>query len=144
MARYSAGVLTSAGSTTLPIISLYAAAGSGGTIREIGVFNTTVNAVLLRLVRMSTTGTQGASITAGQYNLNQRAPACTAYTTHTVAPTITGLGYRTALGAAIGSGTIWTFGDNGLVIPTGTSNGVGVIVESGTGQPCEAYITWDE
>jgi hypothetical protein len=48
------------------------------------------------------------------------------------------------LGAAIGAGVIWTFGDQGIRIPTGTANGVGVVVENGTGQACQVYMVWDE
>ncbi len=144
MGRYSVGDRTGAGSTTLPIISLYAPAGSGGTMREIGVFNTTTTAVALMLVRMSTTGTQGAGLTEAEYNADAPPPLMTAFTTHTVTPTNTELGYRAMLGSAIGSGVIWTFGANGIVIPPGTGNGVGIIVATGTGQICDAYMVWDE
>lgn len=144
MARYSVGDITGVGSTTLPIISLYAPAGSGGKVREIGVFNTTVTAVRLMLVRLSTTGTQGSPLTEGEYDPDAPPPLMTAFATHTVAPTATELGYRAALGAAIGSGVIWTFGESGLLIPSGVINGIGIIVASGSGQVCDAYFAWDE
>ena len=144
MARYSAGVRTGAGSTSLPIISLYAAAAVGGTIREIGVFNTTTTAVAIEVVRLSTTGTQGAGLTEAEHDPPQATASCTGFTTHTVTATSTSLGYRTVLGAAIGSGIIWTFGDTGLRIEVGTGNGIGVQVATGTGQVCDAYIVWDE
>ena len=146
MPRFSAGVRTGAGSTTLPIISLYAAAGSGCTIREIGVFNTTSTAVALHVIRLAATGTQGSGLTEAKHDPNSAAAACTAFTTHSVDPTSssTDMGYRTTLGAAVGSGVIWTFGDAGLRIQAGTSNGIGVIVSTGTGQVCDAYIVWDE
>ena len=145
MARYSAGAKTSAGSTTLPIASLYSAASVGGKIREIGVFNTTNTAVDLKLVRLSTTGTQGSTITADKYDPDSVSPSSTAKQTHTVAPTVAGdLGYRASLGAAIGAGVIWTFGDAGLRVPVGTANGIGILVENGTGQACQVYIVWDE
>jgi hypothetical protein len=48
------------------------------------------------------------------------------------------------LGAAIGAGVIWTFGDAGIRIPVGAANGVGVVVENGTGQACQIYAVWDE
>jgi hypothetical protein len=38
---------------------------------------------------------------------------------------------------------IWTFGD-GIRIPVGAANGVGVVVENGTGQACQIYAVWDE
>jgi len=145
MARYSAGALTSAGSTTLPIISLYAAASVGGALREVGVFNTTTTAVALKLVRLTTAGTQGAALVEGKHDPNSVAASCTAVNTHSIAPTLgDDLGYRAVLGAAIGAGVIWVFGGTGLIIPTGTGNGIGVIVENGTGQACQAALTWDE
>jgi len=145
MARYSSGVKTSAGSTSLPIISIYAAAAVGGKVREIGVFNTTATAVDVKLTRVTTTGTQGAGQTAAKYDADAANASCGVFTTHSVAPTLgNDLGYRASLGAAIGAGVIWTFGDTGLRIPVGTANGIGVIVENGTGQACQAYIVWDE
>jgi len=145
MARYSSGVRTGAGSTTLPIISVYATAAVSPKVREIGVFNTTTTAVALHVVLLTTAGTQGAGLVEGKHDPNSATAACTAFTTHTGAPTLgSDMGYRTSLGAAIGSGVIWTFGDQGISVPLGTGNGVGVIVTTGTGQVCDAYIVWDE
>lgn len=145
MARYSAGVKTSAGSTTLPIISLYSAAAVAPKVREIGVFNTTSTAVDVKLTTMTTQGTPGSGLTEAKYDPDSNGAQCTAFTTHSVAPTLgSDLGYRASLGAAVGAGVIWTFGDSGIRISTGTANGIGVIVENGTGQACQAYITWDE
>lgn len=150
MARFSAGDRTGAGSTTLPIISIYSGAAATGTIREIGVFNTTATAVELFLTRLTTTGTQGADLTEARHNMKKQTPACTVVGTHTVAPTLgEDLGYRAVLGAAIGSGVIWTFGEDGLLVGAAdaveaVTNGIGVIVENGTGQVCQAYIVWDE
>lgn len=150
MARYSAGDRTGAGSTTLPIISIYSGAAATGTVREIGVFNTTATAVELFLTRLTTTGTQGANLTEARHNPKKQTASCTVVGTHTVAPTLgDDLGYRVALGAAIGSGVIWTFGDDGLLVTEAdaveaNTNGIGVLVENGTGQVCQAYIVWDE
>lgn len=146
MPRFSAGVRTGAGSTTLPIISLYAAAAVGGKVREISVFNTTAVAVALHVVRLAAVGTQGTGLAEAKHDPATAAAGCTAFTTHTVDPTSGAihLGYCVSLGAAVGSGIIWTFGDTGLVIPVGTSNGIGVIVSTGTGQVCDASVTWDE
>jgi hypothetical protein len=145
MARYSAGALTTAGSTTLPIISLYSAASVGGSLRAVGLTNTTSTAVYLKLVRLTSAGTPGAGLTEGKHNPDSPAASCTAFTTHSANPSLgDDLGYRWALGAAVGAGLIETFGDTGFRISTGTANGIGVIVESGTGQPIEAYLVWDE
>lgn len=146
MARYSAGALTTAGSTSLPIISLYGGASVAGKIKEIGVFNTTSTAVSVKLVRLTTQGTPGAGLTEAPHDGSSAAASCAAFNTHSANPTLSDdLGYRATLGAAVGAGVIWTFGgEQGIRVPTGTGSGVGVIVESGTGQPCEAYIVWDE
>lgn len=145
MARYSAGAKTTAGSTVLPIISLYSAAAVGAKIREIGVFNTTSTAVDVKLVRLTSAGTQGAGLTEAKYDPDSAAASCTAFNTHSANPSLgDDLGYRASLGAAVGAGIIWTFGDQGLRVPVGTGNGLGVIVENGTGQACQAYVIWDE
>lgn len=146
MARYTAGALTTAGSTTLPLISLYSAAGVGAKIREIGVSNTTSTAVALKLIRLTTQGTPGGGLTKGKHDPDSASASCTAFTTHSANPTLgDDLGYRAQLGAAVGAAFVWTFwSDSGLRVPIGTANGVGVLVETGSGQPLEAYIVWDE
>jgi hypothetical protein len=137
--------LTGAGSTTLPIISLYSIAGVSPSIRECGLTNTTATAVALKLVYLTTAGTQGAGLTETKYRDGAAAASSTGFTTHTVAPTLgNDLGYRASLGAAVGAGVIWTFGDQGITPPVGTANGLGVIVENGTGQAIQAYIVFDE
>ena len=88
MARYSSGVRTGAGSTTLPIISVYATAAVSPKVREIGVFNTTTTAVALHVVLLTTAGTQGAGLVEGKHDPNSATAACTAFTTHTGAPTL--------------------------------------------------------
>ena len=75
------------------------------------------------------------------------APNATGFAGHTVAATmVSGANIRQAmLGAAVGSGVIWTFGDTGLLIAAGTANGIGVICPSGfTGQIVDYNIDWDE
>ena len=145
MARYTAGQKTGLGTTLLPYAAVIGAAGSGGRMREVGAFNTTSTACDIKLVRLTTAGTPGSTITAEKYDGNSAANACLAKGLYTsTGPTLTDLGYRASLGAAIGSGVIWTFGDSGLVIPLGVANGIGVVVENGTGQLLQLYFTWDE
>lgn len=147
MSRFAAGGLTTAGSTTLPIISLYGSASVTPQICEIGVFNTTATAVALKLVRLTTTGTQGAGLVEAPLNpeVNPATAVAAGFATHTVAPTLgNDLGYRGVLGAAVGSGLIWTFGARGLSVTVSANAGIGVIVENGTGQACQAYLVWDE
>lgn len=145
MARFNSGARAAgAGSTTLPSGSIYAGASVNGLLREIGVFNTTTTAVAIALYRLTTTGTRGSALTVSKHRVNTT-PTCTTYNTHTVAPTLgNDLGYRAVLGAAAGSGVIWTFGDAGLEVTLGTSNGVGIVIAAGTGQVLDYYFVWDE
>lgn len=148
MARFSLGALSAgAGSATLPLMSLYSVANAGFSLREVGVTNTTAVALAVKLVRVSTTGTQGAAIGGTQlgYDVQRLTPACKMFQTHTVAPTVTDdLGYRASLGAAVGSGVIWTFGDIGIRSAPATTNGIALLIENGTGQVCQVYFVWDE
>lgn len=146
MARYSAACRTSAGSTTLPIISLYNSASVNGQIVEIGAFNTTTTAVALKVVRLSTTGTQGSALTEVTWDTVGATSNCQAFNTHSANPTITaGDIVQATLGAAAGSGVIWTFGSRGLSTGlAGTGNGVGIVVATGSGQVCDCWIVWDE
>ena len=144
--RYSAGLLTAAGSTTLPIAALVGASTIRPRIWEIGVFNTTATAVALKLVRMTTAGTPGTAASAIATHVPEdSAPVGAVRGTYSsTAPTITDSRYRCVLGAAIGSGCIWTFGDSGLIIPAVTAAAVGIVVENGTGQACQCYFVWQE
>jgi hypothetical protein len=145
MARYSAGVKTSAGSTTLPLAALAANASVAVKVREIGVSNTTNTAFDIKVVRLTTAGTPGASQTETAYESDAPTATASFNTTYTsTGPTLVDLGYRFSLGAAIGAGVIWTFGDTGLRIPAGTANGIGIVVENGTGQAAQIYFVWDE
>jgi hypothetical protein len=147
MPRFSGGTRSAgAGSTTLPVGSLDGAAASGGSLREVGVFNTTATAVALKLLRLVITGTPGAALVEAKQDLERGVAVCTLVDTHTVDPTASGvdLGYRAALGAAIGSGVIWTFGDVGIRIENATTSGVGIIPATGTGQIVDWYMVWDE
>lgn len=146
MARFAAGGRTGAGSTTLPIISVYATAAVAPKVREIGVSNTTATAVALKVVRLSSAGTQGTALTEAGHDPNTYPTAiCTAFLTHSsTGPTTADAGYFISLGSAIGSSVIWTFGDTGLTCALGTGNGIGVMVATGSGQVCDAYIVWDE
>lgn len=143
MSQFSSSFQTAAGSSTLPIASIYAIAGTSPTIRQIGVFNTTAVAVALRLMRLTTTGTQGAGQTEAEWDEDGSPPLATVFTTHTVLPTLGNEMRRAQLGAAIGSGVIWTFGGKGLIVPVGTTSGIG-LVPVGTGQICDFYIDWEE
>src|SRR4051812_26045364 len=118
MPRFAAGVKTGAGNTTWPIISLFSSVTTQGSLRKIGLFNTTATAVDLKLVRISSgPGTVGAGLTETPLDQPSAVSSCQAFTTHTGGtPTVTDLGYRWSLGAAIGWGVIETFDAEGIEI----------------------------
>jgi hypothetical protein len=150
MARYSAAFRSAgAGSNLLPLGSIYATATVRPLVVEIGVFNSTTTAVAVAVVRLSAgTGTKGAAITAVYEDDNSQTVLATVANTHTVTPaTISSPLRQATLGAAIGSGVIWTFGGGktaGLVIPNTTNDAIGIIIPTGTGQVCDITFTWDE
>lgn len=134
-----------AGSATLPVGSLYATAAVNPRVREIGIANTTATAVTVGLCRMSTTGTKGSALTTQSLDGTTAAGAVTAANTHTVAPTLVDMGFRTTLGAAIGSAFVWTFGgDVGLNCTAATTSGIGIYIPTGTGQVLDFYFVWAE
>lgn len=143
MALYSVAGRTSAVPTTLRGPSLYATTGVRPAIREVGVFNTTVTACGVALVRATSTGTQGAGLTEIAETDLVHTPVATAFNTHTADCAVTAPFRQASLGAAIGSGVIWTFGEGGSKIDALTTAGL-VIVSVGTGQHLDFWITWDE
>ena len=150
MARFAvAGRATIAGTSALPLVSLYQTAAVRPRIMEVHLFNTTTTAVTVCLQRLSTTGTQGAGLTEVAENYPEHPPLATAFAGHTVGPTVTaGEIRRATLGAAIGSGIMWTFPDGVHVSPTtgtaATTNGIGVLIPTGAGQVLDYVICWVE
>lgn len=144
MSRHSiAGRSTVIGTTLRAIASVFATATATGNLREVGVFNTTTTAVSVSLVRFTNATGVGAGLTEANYDPGKLA-LCTGFAGHTGDGAV-GERFRDAsLGAAIGSGVIWTFGDSGIIIPVGTANGLGIICPVGTGQICDYYFDWDE
>jgi hypothetical protein len=126
------------------MFSLYAPASVALKVREVGVFNTTTTALAVALARFSATGTQGTGLTESKYDPASVAASGTGFAGHTADATVGDTLAQASLGAAIGSGVIWTFGDTGIVIAAGTANGIGIIIPTGTGQICDYYCIWDE
>lgn len=144
MPRYMASTITGAGSTTLPIASLYGTTGVRAKLAELHIFNQAATSVLLKLVRLTTTGTQGTALTEMPLTQEDQASIAQAFATHSVGPTITaGDLWRGSLGAAVGSGIIITF-PVPLIIPNTANNGLGVVPSAGTGQICDVTFIWDE
>ncbi len=146
MAKFSAAWRTTgAGSTTLPIASLYATAGVRPRVVEVGCFNTTSTPVSIAIRRLSTTGTQGSTVTAVNQDDETQTAIAVPKDTHTVGPTIAAGALRIAtLGGAVGAGVIWTFQEPGLIIAAATTNAICLVPFTGTGQICDVSITWVE
>lgn len=145
MARYAiAGRSTVVGTTLRAAASLFAIASRTAKVREVGVFNTTSTAVAVALCRFTNATGVGAGLTEVAYDEASSVPNCTGFAGHTADGAV-GSNIRYApLGAAVGSGVIWTFGDTGILIAAGTANGLGIICPTGTGQILDYYIDWDE
>lgn len=149
MARFAVSDRTSAVPTAVRGPSVYAAAANGGFwVKEVGVFNTTATQCCVALAIASATGTQGAGLTEVCLDDPTKDAADTAgngFNTHTADATVGSPVRQASLGAAIGSGVIWTFGENGLFIPEGTANGLVIIAAEGvTGQHVDFYFEWSE
>jgi len=144
MARCSVAGRTSAVPTAARGPSVYATAGVRPRIREVGVFNTTTTACAVGVAVASATGTQGAALTEDCESDPTHVVIATGFNTHTADATITQVNRQASLGAAIGAGAIFTFGEDGLVIDDATTNGVVITCPTGTGQHLDFYIVWDE
>jgi hypothetical protein len=139
--------MTAAGAgtaATRPIFGVLATASIVPKVREIGIFNTTAVACAYRVVAV-TGGTPGATVTAYAQDLGILAtPSCLAKQLWTAdVSSLLDTGYRLQLGAAVGSGGILTFGDNGLRCAIGSTIAI-ALIPIGTGQVCECYMVWDE
>lgn len=146
MSSFVAGGLSTAGSTTLPVFALVGSASVKARVREIGVFNTTTTAVALKLCRVTTAGTPGTSLTVDKMDPgNPEANVAVLRNTYTsTAPTTTDAGFRALLGAAIGSGFVWTFDDWEFCTGVAANAAIGCLVENGTGQALQFYVKWNE
>ena len=145
MARFAAGVSTGAGNTTWPILSVFSEAVTEISVVEAGVANTSSTAFEVRVVRISSgPGTVGAGLVETCLdNPGVTAAKGMAFTTHTAGtPTLTDAGYRAVVGPY--SGYIFTFDPIKVDAGAGTINGVGLIVENGTGQISQSYFKWWE
>lgn len=143
MARFSvSGRATIAGTSALPLVSLYGTAAVRPRVVEVGIWNTTATAVCVALVRLSSTGTPGTGLTEVAEDSPLHPAVATAFAGHTAGPTIGGELRRATLGAAVGAGVIWTF--QGVELTEATTNGIGLIVPTGTGQILDYSIAWDE
>ena len=137
---------TGAGSATLPATSIYSLGTGDLWLVEVGITNTTVNAYQVTLARLTAAGTQGAAAGAVTYEegaTNQTAKWA-AVQAHTAGTPLGAEVRRASIGASVGSGVIFTFGGRGLLLPSGTANGLGLITITGTFQPSDVYWSVDQ
>jgi len=143
--RYAHGSRsTVVGTADRAMLSLYATAAKRPRIREIGVTNTTSTALTVAVARFTTATNVGAGLAEVSEDDPVSVAEATVFAGHTGAGGVGGVLRYATLGAAVGAGIIWTFGGNGLEIPSTTADGVGIITPTGTGQICDCYIVWDE
>jgi hypothetical protein len=137
---------TGAGSATLPATSIYSLGTGDLWLVEIGITVTVATAYQLTLARLTAAGTQGAAAGTityeeGAANLTAKWAAVQAHTAGTVlGPEVR----RASIGASIGSGVIFTFGGRGLLIPSGTANGLGLISVTGAFVASDVYWSVDQ
>ena len=137
---------TGVGSATLPATSIYSLGTGDIWLIEVGITNTTVTQFQVSLARLTAAGTQGAAAGAityeeGASNLTAKWAAVQA---HSAGTPLGAEVRRASTGASIGSGIIWTFGGRGLLVPSGTANGLGLITINGAGQLIDVYWSIDQ
>lgn len=145
MARFAHGSRsTVVGTSARSMLSLFGVTGVRARVREVGVFNTTSTALAVALVRLTNATGVGSGLAETPEDDTAQTALATVFAGHTGDGGVGGTLRQAALAAAIGSGVIWTFGGNGLVLPNATADGIGIITPTGTGQICDCYIVWDE
>lgn len=144
MAHCSVATRTSAVPTAARGPSLYSTAALRPQIKEIGVFNTTAVACAVAVARATATGTQGAGLTEVCSSDDAATIVATAFNTHTADATVGGSIRQASLGAAIGSGVIWTWDEGDFILDNATTAGVVIVCPTGTGQHLDFYIAWTE
>jgi hypothetical protein len=135
---------TVAGTNVRAQMSLFAPSSSNGKLRQASAFNTTSTALANAIARFTNATGVGSGQTEGEYDEDAPPPLCTVFAGHTADGAVGQVFDNSSLGAAIGAGVFWTYGESGLVIQPGTANGIGIIVPTGTGQVCDVGMHWDE
>jgi hypothetical protein len=136
------------GVTNLPTAargpSVYCSADGGIRIREIGVFNTTTTAFCVGVGIATALGTVAGALTEYCEDDPGHTVLGIGNTSHSADATIAAVVRQASVGAAIGAGVVFTFGDNGIYRPEGTGNGVVLTCPTGTAQFFDFYFCWDE
>jgi hypothetical protein len=139
--------MTGVGSTTLPAQALVGGTGNRIEIIEISIVNTTAVSCIWKLMRISTAGTPGTSLTSAPHDSADTTTGVVKQAYTSTAPTAgTDFGYRFRIPATIGAGIVRPLNPEGagLIIPATANAGIGLFIESGTGQICDVDWTWVE
>ena len=144
MPRCAVATRTTAVCTATRGPSVYATTGVKPSIRKIEVYNTTATAVAVAVNRATATGTQGAALTEVPMSDDSHTVIATGFNTHTADATLGAAIVQASLGAAIGSGIIWTWGPGEFTLDNATTAGVVISCPTGTGQHLDFSIEWDE
>lgn len=144
MARCAVATRTSAVPTAARGPSVYATAGVRPQIRTIEVYNTTTTACAVGIARATATGTQGAGLTEVNLSDDSHTVVATGFNTHTADATVGACIRQASLGAAVGSGVIWSWEEGEFIIDNLTTAGVVIVCPTGTGQHLDFAIEWDE
>jgi hypothetical protein len=130
--------------TTVTGPTMHAGASNAVRIREIGVFNTTTTGFAVGVALTSGAGALVGALTGASEDDPGRTLAATSHTSMTSTPTVVATIRQASVGAAVGAGVIFTFGDNGLQRTAGTANGVILTCPTGTAQFFDFYFVFDE
>jgi len=139
--------MTGVGSTTLPAQALVGSATNRLELIEIAIVNTTSTACIWKLMRISTAGTPGTSLTSATHDSSDVSTGVVKQAYTSTAPTAgADFGYRFRIPATVGAGVVRPFNTAGmgLIIPAAAAAGIGLFLESGTGQICDVDWTWIE
>lgn len=139
--------MTGVGSTTLPAQALVGSATNRLELVEISIVNTTSTACVWKLMRITTAGTPGASLTSAPHDSGDTTTGVVKQAYSSTAPTAGNeFGYRFRIPATVGAGVIRPLNASGvgLIIPATAAAGIGLFIESGTGQLCDVDWTWIE
>lgn len=141
----SAGGRTDVLPTTLRGPTIASVTTAQPRILEVGIFNTTTTAVAVALQRISATGTVGTALTETGESDFKQTPGGVVTNTGSTNGTAVGSPVRQAsLGAAIGSGIIFTFSEQGFLLDYATGSGLMIICPTGTAQHLDFYFVWRE
>lgn len=125
---------------------LFAGATSGKAwLRQVGVTNTTATAVCVGIAICTATGTQVGGLTEYQTDdPSAPAPSETAFTSQSSDSTVAATIRQVSLGAAIGSGFVFVFGEHEVELSEGTGNGAIINCPTGTAQHLDFWFKWDK